>query len=491
MRIDLNKLEAEMCKRSLSHFVRTFWSVIIPDPLQWGSHMDILCDEVQAVYERVINRQPKMYDLIINISPSSTKSTIATVMAPVWSWTRDAGLRHITISYSQDLSTEHAVKSRDIVKSELYQRLFPNVELKKDEDGKTNYKTTKGGQRFATSIRGTITGVHAHVQTVDDPVSPKQMNSAIVSLEANKFFDETLPSRKVDADLTPLILIMQRLSTTDPTGHLLGKGKTNIRHVCLPAELTKDVKPEQYRNIYVDGIMDPRRLSRATLKNLKLDLGAYNYAGQYLQTPSPEGGEIWQKWFIAIPDHLFPDRRLLEKYGTDWDTAYTDDEDNAANAYVTAGRLNGRVYIDDIGWKWCEFPELIKFMREKPAPHYIEAKASGKSAKQTLSKAGIPTIEVKANSGDKVAKARSVTPYAEAGMVCVRSSILNDLYNDEKQGLLLFPKSKWKDLADAFAQSLTRLRTKAGIISTSGGSVDDDPTVPTPQISEKNMLDNL
>ena len=61
---------------------------------------------------------------------------------------------------------------------------------------------------------------------------------------------------------------------------------------------------------------------------------------------------------------------------------------------MTAGLHNKCMYIDDLGWIWAEFPKLIAFMKEKPAPHYIEAKAAGKSAKQTLKSMGITAVEV-------------------------------------------------------------------------------------------------
>ena len=75
--------------------------------------------------------------------------------------------------------------------------------------------------------------------------------------------------------------------------------------ICLP-ELSKDVKPVELRERYVDGLLDPVRLTRRDLDNLRLDLGSYGYAGQIMQSPSPDDGGIWQKWFIPVPDSEFP-----------------------------------------------------------------------------------------------------------------------------------------------------------------------------------------
>jgi predicted phage terminase large subunit-like protein len=458
--LNADKAAAELCKRKLSFFVREFWDIIIEEDLEWAPHMDVLCDEIQAVYERVIARQPKLYDLIINIPPGTSKSTIVTIMAPIWSWTRDASLRHITASYSETLSTEHAVKSRDIVRCARFKRYFPHVVIKPDEDNKTNYKTVKNGQRFVTSVTGTVTGVHAHIITVDDPLNPKQAASEAELAEANRFFDQTITTRKVDKRVTPLILIMQRLAQNDPSGHLLEKKKVGIRHICLPATLAPNVKPVEYRDIYEDDHLDINRLGPEVLAEMKVDLGSYGYAGQFDQSPVPAGGLIWKKWFIEIPDHDWPDKKYGTDHGTDWDLAYTKDDDNAASAYVDSFRFNNRIFIEDYDWAWLEFPDLIKWMKTKQAPYYIEAKASGKSSKQTLSKQGIVAIEIPVKGGsDKLARARMATPIAESGIVCIRKSMADRIYNDSRQGILHFPKGQFKDLADALAQCLQRHST--------------------------------
>lgn len=477
--LDADAACAELCKRRLSYFVQEFWEIITEDELDWSAHMQIMCDEIQTVYERVIQRQPKLYDLIINIPPGTSKSTICTIMAPAWSWTRDPALRHITGSYSSDLSTEHAVKSRDIIKSDKYRRYFPNVEIKKDEDNKTNYKTVNGGQRFSTSVGGTVTGVHAHILTFDDPLNPKQAASVAELEEAKRYFDKTIPTRKVDKRITPLILVMQRLHVMDTTGHLLDKKKKGIRLIRLPGTLSNNVTPEEYKAIYQDGYLDPVRLGPDVLTELKIDLGSDGYAGQIDQMPTPEGGRIWKKWFLEIPDAEMPHPSKGSHYSTDWDTAYTKDDDNAASAFITSFKFRNKIWIDDLGWDWLEFPELVKWMKTKPGPHHIEQKASGKSAKQSLTKAGVPAIEFPVPGGtDKIARAKMASPVAEAGLVCVRKSLVDKMYNDSRQGILFFPNGQFKDFADVLAQCILRQ---------SGGGV----RVMSEDTIEKDILDEL
>jgi len=454
-KINPKQAKAELCKRDFFYFIQEFWSIIIPEEPKYNWHIEYLCKELQGIIERVAKREDKEYDLIINIPPGTSKSTIATVMLPVWAWVIDPSIRNLTASYSASLSTDHALKSRDIIRSDKFREMFPNIMIKHDQDNKTHYKNTDGGERYATSVTGTVTGFHAHVIVVDDPLNPKGASSEVDRVTANNFMDITLSTRKVDKAVTPTILVMQRLHEMDCTGNWLNKKGKVVKHICLPGEESKDISPNDLRGNYINGLLDVERLDDSVLKELKINLGSYGYAGQIMQTPTPEGGGIWKKWIKAIDDKDFPND--LSDLGSDWDLAYTERETNSASAYVTAGLKGENMYIDDIGFDWLEFPDLINYMKVKRYPHYIEGKASGKSAKQTLTNQGIPAIEVQVVGGDKVARAKIATPYAEAGMVYCRRSVLNKLYNDSKQGILLFPNAEHDDLQDALVQSINRL----------------------------------
>lgn len=456
MLIDPNKALAELCRRSFFRFIQEFWYIIIPEDPVWNWHIKYLAEEAQEMVKLIEHRRPKKYDLIVNIIPGSSKSTIFTVMLPVWTWVRDQRMRTLTASYSATLSTDHSVKSRDIIKSDKFKALFPQITIKYDQDNKTHYKNNKGGERIATSVGGTITGFHAHLIVVDDPLNPQGAASEIERKTANDFMDITLSTRKVDKRVTPTILVMQRLHEDDCTGNWLKK-RDNIKHICLPGEESKDIKPKELIKKYKDGLLDPARADRKALDELKANLGSYGYAGQIMQTPTPKEGAIWQKWIIPIERKDLP---KLVKLGTDWDTAYTKNDKNAANAFITAGIFESNMYITGLGYKYLEFPDLITFMKQKQFPPYIEAKASGLSAIQTLKKQGIPAVEVKVAGGqDKIARTRLTTPFAESGMIYCVTDLLHLLYHDQKQGILLFPNTGM-DLNDAFVQSINRLLTK-------------------------------
>lgn len=478
--LDTDKALAVLCRRRFFRFVKEFWDEVIPEDPVWNWHISYLCDEAQEIIMRLAKidpvknkygdilkpgkpRQPKEADFLCNIPPGTTKSTIFSVMLPAWAWTIDPTLRILTFSYSQALSTDFALKSRDIIRSDKYRRLFGNINIKQDQDNKTHYKNDKNGERYATSVTGTATGFHAHLLIGDDPLNAKEEASEAALITANNFMNTTLSTRKIDKAVSVIMLIMQRLNENDPSGNWLAKKDKKIKHIKLPATTKGEVKPSELKENYIDGKLDPLRLSDEILAEAKVDLGEYGYSGQFEQDPAPESGGIWQKWFIPIPDDEFPHPDDLESYGTDWDTAFTKDDSNAASASVTAGKKENNMYIDKFDYVYKEFPELIQWMMLWPEPHYIEAKASGKSSKQTLVNNGVNAIEIEVKGGaDKVARARMATPYAQAGRVYARKSILDRLYNDAEQGILKFPKQKKLDVADALAQSIQRLLGKKG-----------------------------
>lgn len=476
-KINASKAVAELCRRSLFEFVQEFWDVIIPEDPVWNWHIKYICDEVQTAIMRVVRlpekpaifegvrftqpakkREQKLYDLLVNVPPGSLKSTIITVMAPAWVWTIDQTLRIISASYSGDLSQDHAVRSRDIIQSPKYKSYFPEIEIRADQNNKNNYKNMMNGERYATSVGGTVMGIHAHLIIIDDPLNTKQSISEADLPAAAAFVNTTLSTRKVDKAVTLTIMVMQRLNELDPAGVWLRQRDQEgrkIRHICLPVRSSPKVYPPELKQYYVNGLLDPVRLDEDVLANAKIELGSYGFAGQMDQDPAPEGGGVWQKWFIAVPDKDMPSSLQMKNYGTDWDTAYTDKLTNAGSAAVVSGLFDGKMYIDSVQWFHKEFPELINTMKLFPDPHYIEAKASGKSAKQTLITAGIPAIEVQVNS-DKLARARDATPKAEAGLVFVRASILEKIYYDSDQGILKFPNGAKQDLADTIAQAIQR-----------------------------------
>ena len=463
---------ADECRKSFFYFVKTFWDVIIKEEPVYNWHIPFLCDELQKLSVSIVERKPKPYDLIINIPPGTTKSTIVTVMWPVWLWTQDASIRIITNSYSSALSIDHAMKSKDIIESDKFRRLFPKIEIRHDKSGKQNYENTDTGYRYATSTGATITGFHAHVIINDDPVNPKQAESEQMRMAANEH-TKTLSSRKVDKANTPVVTIMQRLHEDDVTGYLLKKkgdspgkdqGHGGIRHICLPAELSDDVKPAELRERYVDGLLDPVRLPRTVLDEARTDLGSRGYAGQYAQRPTAAGGNIIKEgWFRHISLSEFRALHFREPIHFFLDTAYNKKQkgrDNDPSGIRGACKIRNQIYITCAQKVYKEFPDLIRFLPDFMAANdaneestlRIEPKANGISVCQQLQETSALNVTFTPSPTDaKDTRLYAVAPKIECGRVWIVDGDWNEEFIDEVCG---FPSKSHDEYVDILGYAI-------------------------------------
>lgn len=456
----LDKIESEACKESLFEFVKSFWSEIIPEEPVYNWHIPYLCEELQIISEWIFNRQKKEYDLIINIPPGTTKSTIITIMFPAWLWAVDPTIRVISNSYAADLALDHSVKSRDIITSEKYIRLFPETRIRPDKSAKGAYENTSKGARYSTSTGSAITGKHAHIIINDDPLNPKQASSDADRKQAIEH-TKTLSSRKVNKKNTPTITIMQRLHEQDVTGYLLSKKGDTIKHICLPAELSDSVKPVDLKQRYIDDLLDPIRLDSEVLKEAKKDLGSYGYANQFEQeTAPPEGGIFKKDWFPIIqwkPEY----ESLIWNFAVD--TAYTEKLDNDESAFIAYAHHKNDLIIRHVNECWLELPELVKHSISYSSLHgfsrnsrmYVEPKASGKSLVQTLgTDHAFNAVEDKTPLKDKVARAQGASPPCEAKRVKLIEGNWNKDFLDR---LTAFPNNKHKGLVDCLSIAVDKM----------------------------------
>lgn len=479
MKHGLHKVYAEKCKRSFAFFVQHFWQEIEPEPLIWNWHLQVFCDELEVVYRRVFERKPKLYDLVVNVPPGTSKSRIFTIMAPVWGWINDDTLKFINGSYAIDLSLEHADASRDIIKSRRFQLYFPLVQIRQDKDVKGNYHTRRRGSRYATSVGGTVTGMHAHIITIDDPLNPKKAASEKELQAANHWMEQTLSTRKINKEVTPTILVMQRLSELDPAGMLLEKAKKEggvkkaVRHICLPGEIIEGLgalHPPELAVHYVDGVMDVRRMNRQVLRELEADLGQYGYAGQILQRPAPPGGGMFKVERLRVIHGL--EDKYIERVIRYWDNAGTSAKDSRSAAF-TAGVKMAKLkpnnpyaadycVMDVVRGQWeseeREQVKLITARQDGVRVHIYQEQEPGSSGKDvaraTVKHLAGFVVHPEPASGDKVRRADPFSVQVNWGNVVMLHGDWNTDYTDE---LKVFPFGRRKDQVDSSSGAFNKL----------------------------------
>ena len=430
--------------------------------------MQYLCQELQIVAERVFKREAKEYDLLINIPPGTTKSTICTIMFPVWCWIRDnekkefdlptATMRFITGSHSADLALKHSTRSRDILWHNKFESYFPELEIRQDREAKSNYENTHGGERYSTSTGSSALGNHAHFIIVDDPIDPRQAMAKTRSEvnSANDWIDRTLSQRKVDRKITPIIMIMQRLCQGDPSEHMLGKGITSpVKHICLPATVSVDIKPVELRDKYIDGFLDINRLPKTVLDNAFTDVGgSIPYAGQFMQRPAPEGGAMFKVGNFKLVDQT-PHPTEFVQYVRYWDKAATEG-DGCNTAGVLMGRTkDNKCYVLD-----CIAAQMSSDNRNRRIKQTAELDgvnvevwneqepgSGGKESAEFTTKDLIGfNVHSERPTGSKIARAEPLAAAVEAGLVYLVRGEWRKSFIDEYE---IFPNGAFKDRVDA------------------------------------------
>jgi len=481
------QIRREINNRSLHKFLIYFWPVISNQAYQDNWHVKLLCKELEEIAYRVGNRQPKLHDLIINIPPGTTKTIICSIIFPVWCWTKWYWMRFITVSYSSALSLESAEYSRDLVKSEQFRAVYPELDIKQDKDTKSNFKIIKkeigkigyrnrelnGGNRYSTSVGGTLTGFHADILIWDDPMNPQEAVSIKELENTNRWIDQTLPTRKTDKRISTIIGIMQRLNQDDPTGHILAKKKKNVRHICLPGEIEnhKDqVQPPELAKYYVNNLLDHQRMDWGVLQDLEADLGQYGYAGQIGQNPTPPGGGMFQVDHIATIDQM-PLTINIQSIARYWDKAGSDKLKSKGKACFTAGvkmiRLyNGKYIIVDVKrgqWATHERERIIRETTEADGQEciqYIEQEggSGGKeSAENTVINLAGYVCMPEHPVGDKAYRADPFSVQVNNGNVQMMRADWNHDFIEEYR---FFPFGRFKDQVDAGSACFNKLAGK-------------------------------
>jgi len=478
-------VKAELARRSLHRFIKEFWHVLSGDPFADNWHIKYICDEIEQVFWRVKLRKDKLYDLVINVPPGTTKSTIVAKMFPVWAWLNDPVISFITGSYSSPLALEHSDASRDIMGCEQFKEWYPWIAIKPGQDTKSKYQNHwadaqgrlhNGGKRFTTSVGGTVTGMHGHIIIIDDPINPLDAEmSESLRKEANVWVDRTLSSRKSIKQVTPIIMIMQRLHQDDPTGHYLGMD-IPVKHIKLPGEIRAGDKntmpnPPELAEFYVNGLLDPDRLGRVTLDDMLTQLGQFGYAGQVDQHPIPPGGGMFKTQQLRILSET-PERGQTSRRVMYWDKAATPgggDYTVGVLMWEMKGKVSPKyIIIKIVRGQWDSHERERRIKEEANIcgrdVQYIVEQEPGSGGKESAESTirNLAGFKVKADrpTGDKQLRSDVFSVQVNNGNVGIVNGPWLELYKEEME---FFPLGKYDDQVDASAGAFNQLAvTKKG-----------------------------
>ena len=169
-KIDILKAEA-----SLHEFLKQAWPIIEgKTPFIDSWHIQAISEHLEACFKREIR------NLLINIPPRSSKSTLISVAFPAWVWIHNPEEKFMYASYATSLSSDHSRKCKELIMSNWYQERWGNLyQFAKDQKAKSFFENNKLGYRIATSVGASSTGRGASLLICDDPNNARDGESDV------------------------------------------------------------------------------------------------------------------------------------------------------------------------------------------------------------------------------------------------------------------------------------------------------------------------
>jgi predicted phage terminase large subunit-like protein len=459
----LTSLTREVAQNDFIKFAHEMWPGFID-----GRHHKIMAKKFEEIANGTCKR------LIINMPPRHTKSEFASYLLPAWFLGKFPGKKIIQTSNTAELAVGFGRKVRNLVGSEQYSRIFPDVTLRSDSKAAGRWSTNANGEYFAIGVGGTVTGKGADLLIIDDPHSEQEAAIAATNPEVyDKVFEwySSGPRQRLQPG-GAIVVIMTRWSKRDLVGKIL---KSSIER-----------EGEEWEIIEFPAILPsgnslwPEFWPINELIALKTELPVSKWNAQYMQTPTSEEGAMvkrdwWQIWEKDEPPRC-------EFIIQSWDTAFTKNERSDYSACTTWGVFylnenteDPNIILLDALKQRLEFPELkakaLEMYKEwEPDAFIVEAKAAGSPLIFELRRMGIPVSEFTPTRGnDKIARMNSVTDLFSSGKVWAPPRRWAEEVIEE---MAAFPNSEHDDLVDSSTQALIRYR-KGGFISLPSDEPDE------------------
>ena len=457
---DLRVLEAQLTKleklksreRSQTKFI-DFANKVWPTFISGRHHK-----RMAEAFERVARGECKR--LIINMPPRHTKSEFASYLLPAWFLGKFPGKKVIQSSNTGELAVGFGRKVRNLVDSEVYKDIFPDLSLQSDSKAAGRWNTSKGGDYFAIGVGGTVTGKGADLLIIDDPHSEQEAAMAAVNPEVyDKVYEwyTSGPRQRLQPG-GAIVIVMTRWAQRDLTGQVLKsaaqRGGEEWEVIEFPAILPSG------------NPLWPEFWSVEELEALREELPNAKWQAQYQQNPVGNESAIvkrdWWKWWehdeppeceyiLQTWDTAFEkNQRADYSAGTTWGI-WTNDEDNSSPNIILLNTYKKRV-------EWVDLKkDVLKEYREfEPDGLLIEKKASGAPLIYELRAMGIPVQEYTPGKGqDKIARLNSVSDIIASGKVWIPRTRWAEELVDE---IAAFPSGEHDDLVDATTLALMRFR---------------------------------
>ncbi len=361
------------CQDSTLFFTRYFFKKQYNRKYIIGEHHRLIAEALDKVIAGDIKK------LIINIAPRYGKTELAVKNFIAKGLAHNPSSRYIHLSYSDDLALDNSEAVKDIVKSEAYRQLFPDVKIKQGSDSKKKWYTTENGGVYATSTAGQVTGFGAGqvdeevaegfnfinsdsskfwgALIIDDAIKPEDGDSETIRERINQRYDSTIKNRVNSRD-TPIVIIMQRVHENDLCGFLIDKNPGEWTVLSLPC-------------IKADGTaLWDHKHTLEELAKLEKD-NPVVFGRQYMQDPQPLKGLLFPP--LEIQYYRPEDLKII---ATEFESSlgYCDIADEGSDnlAAVVGRNIGALTYIPEVVFSKANTDFTMPLVADMLRRHKVE-----------------------------------------------------------------------------------------------------------------------
>jgi len=428
------------------------------------------------IFEEIANGKKKR--VIVNIAPRHGKSELISYLAPAWFLGKYPHKKIIMASHTADLAVNFGRRVRNLVSSDAYSDIFPDVELQADSKSASRWGTNHNGEYFAIGVGGALAGRGADLFIIDDPHSEQdaKLGRSDVFLPAWEWFQSGPIQRLMPGGA--IIVVMTRWSKLDLTGQIVNQmikteGVDDWEVVEFPAIIENKAGEEES--------LWPEFWPLEELQSKKASLDVRYWNAQYLQNPvSEEGALIKREWWNIWEKEDPPD---CEFTIMSLDAAQEANNRADYNSLTMWGVFfneetnNYNIILLNAIKERLEFPELKELvLREykewEPDAFIVEKKSNGAALYQEMRRMGVPLGEFTPGKGqDKISRVNSVADLFRSGIVWAPDKRWAHELVEECND---FPSGANDDQVDSTTMALMRFR-QGGFIRLPSDEPEDIP----------------
>jgi len=416
--------------------------------------------------------------VIVNIAPRHGKSELISYLAPAWFLGKYPHKKVIMASHTADLAVNFGRRVRNLVGSDAYKDIFPQVELQADSKSASRWGTNFNGEYFAIGVGGALAGRGADLFIIDDPHSEQdaKLGRSDVFLPAWEWFQSGPLQRLMPGGA--IIVVMTRWSKLDLTGQIVN-------------QMVKNDEVDNWEVVEFPAIIEDKHgnmkplwsefwsLEELLSKKAALDVRYWN--SQYLQNPVSEEGALIKREWWKIWDKDDPPQCEFTIMSLDAaQEANTRADFNALTiwgVFFNEETNNYNIILLNSIKQRLEFPELkelcIQEYKEwEPDAFLVEKKSNGAALYQEFRRMGIPVGEFTPGKGqDKISRVNAVSDLFRSGIVWAPDRRWAHEVIEECND---FPSGANDDLVDSTTLALMRFR-QGGFIRLPSDEPEDIP----------------